>query len=120
VVSEWRWTQLTLAEHQRNGDSLCACIRRKKTFRTAASSSTPRRHSRASWTRSSVKARQIAHGRTICARRPVYNVPSETRITSLWIYARPWRPFPGRILGYSCILPPLFLPRATCEKQRQA
>jgi hypothetical protein len=40
--------------NQRNGNSPCACIRRKKTFRKTASSSTPPHRSRVSLTRSSV------------------------------------------------------------------
>jgi broad-specificity NMP kinase len=44
LMSESHWTQLTSAENQRNGNSLCACIRRKKTFRKTASSSTLHDH----------------------------------------------------------------------------
>src|ERR1700724_1535774 len=50
-MSEWHWTQLTSAENQRNGNSLCACIRRKKTFRKTASSSTPHGHLSTWWMR---------------------------------------------------------------------
>ena len=39
--------KLTSAENQRNGNSLCACIRRKKTFRKTASSSVRHRTARA-------------------------------------------------------------------------
>ena len=44
--------QLTSAESWRSGNSPCACIRRNKTFRKTASSSTLPRHSRAWSTKS--------------------------------------------------------------------
>src|SRR6516225_616678 len=55
-MSELHWTRPTSAENRRNANSLCACIRRNKTFRTTASSSTPPHRSRGSLTRFSAFA----------------------------------------------------------------
>src|SRR5260370_20229165 len=77
LMSGWSWTQLTGAENQRNGNSLRACTKRKRTFRKTGLSSTPPHRSRASLTRSFVKATQITHCRALCTRR-VLGAPSLT------------------------------------------
>src|SRR5260370_1580104 len=52
LMSEWHWTQLTGAENQRNGKSLRACIKRKKTYPAAASYSMQHSRLSASWMKS--------------------------------------------------------------------
>src|SRR5579863_9541488 len=70
LMSEWHWTQLTGAENQRNGKSLHACIKRKKTYPAVASYSMPHNRLSAAWTRSFAMSEfrlDSAKTETLCA-----------------------------------------------------
>ena len=69
LLSESHGTQRIGAGQQRNGKSRCACITRKQPFRKPVRSSTLPCRSRASWTRSFVKATHRNHGRAFCTQR---------------------------------------------------